>query len=55
MDFLVDVDYFSKFLIIRKLPNSTLQVVQKELCIIFCEYGRPNLFKSCNGPYYDTV
>ena len=54
MDFLVVVDYFSKFLIIRKLLNSTLQVVQKKLCIIFYEYDRPHLFKSCNEPYYDS-
>ena len=41
MDFLVVVYYFSKFLIVNKLPNSTPQVVKKELCDIFCEYGRP--------------
>ena len=52
MNFLVVVDYFSKFLIIRKLVNSKPQMVKKELCDIFCEYGRPYLFRSNNGPCY---
>ena len=33
------VDYFFKFLIVRKLHNSTMQAVKKELSDIFCEYG----------------
>ena len=35
IDFLVVVDYFSKYLIIRKIPNSTSSAVIKELGMIF--------------------
>ena len=38
-DYLVLVDYFSKFLIVRKLPNSTTGAIVKELSITFSEYG----------------
>ena len=39
VDFLVVGDYFTKFLIIRKLPNSSTHVVIKELGMIFTEFG----------------
>ena len=52
MDFLVVVDYFSKFLIVRNIPNSTSSAIIKELDSIFSEYGRPYLFCSDNGPCY---
>ena len=45
-------DYISKFLIVRKLANSATQVVKKDLSDIFCEYGRPYLFRSDNYPCY---
>ena len=51
-DFLVVVDYFSTFLIVRRIPNSTTSAVIKELSMIFSEYGRPYLFRSDNGPCY---
>ena len=35
IDFLVVVDYFSKYLIVRKIPNSTSSAVIKELGMIF--------------------
>ena len=35
IDFLVIVDYFSKYLIVRKIPNSTSSAVIKELGMIF--------------------
>ena len=55
LDFLVVVDYFSKFLIVRKIPNSTSSAIIKELDSIFSEYGNPYLFRSDNGPCYTSV
>ena len=55
LDFLVVVDYFSKFLIVRKIPNSTSSAIIKELDFIFSEYGKPYLFCSDNGPCYTSA
>ena len=46
------LDYFSKFLIVRKLPNSTTGAIVKELSITFSEYGIPFIIWSDNGPCY---
>ena len=54
MDFLVVVDYFSKYLIVRKIPNSTSSAVIKELGMIFSEFGKPQVFRSHNGPCYSS-
>ena len=51
-DFLVLIDYFSKFLIVCKLPNSTSNAVIKELGLIFTEYGKPFILRSDNRPCY---
>ena len=53
--FLVVVDYFLKFLIVRKIPNSTSSAIIKELDSIFSEYGKPYLFRSDNGPCYTSA
>ena len=55
LDFLVVVDYFLKFLIVRKIPNSTSSTIIKELGSIFSEYGKPYFFCSDNGPCYTSV
>ena len=55
MDFLVIVDYFSKYLIVRKLPNSTSQAVIQECNKIFAEFGKPFIFRSDNGPCYSST
>ena len=54
LDFLVVVDYFLKFLIVKKMPNSTSRAIIKELYSIFSKYGRPYLFHSDNGPCYTS-
>ena len=54
IDFLVVVDYFSKYLIIRKIPSSTFSAVIKELGMIFSEFGKPQVFRSDNGPCYSS-
>ena len=50
MDYLVVGDYFSKLLIVRKIPNTSTHSVIKELGMIFTEFGRPFVLKSDNGP-----
>ena len=54
MDYLVVGDYFRKFLIVRKIPNTSTQAVIKELGMIFTEFGRPFVLKSDNGPRYSS-
>ena len=54
IDFLVVEDYFSKFLIVRKIPSSTSSAVIKELGMIFSEFGNPQIFRSDNGPCYSS-
>ena len=54
MDFLVVGDYFTKFLIVRKIPNTSTHVVIKELGMIFTEFGCPFVLKSDNGPCYSS-
>ena len=54
MDFLVVGDYFTKFLIVRKIPNTSTHAVIKELGMIFTEFGCPFVLKSDNGPCYSS-
>ena len=54
IDYLVIRDYFSKYLIIRRLPNSSTNVVIKELGLVFTELGRPFVLRSDNGPCYSS-
>ena len=54
IDFLVVVDYFSKYWFMRKLHNSTSNAVIKELGMIFSEFGKPQVFRSDNGPCYSS-
>ena len=54
IDFLVVVDYFSKYLIVRKIPSSTSSAVIKELGMISSEFGNPLVFSSDNGPCYSS-
>ena len=54
VDCLVVGDYFSKYLIVRKLPNSSTHAMIKELGLIFKEFGRPFILRSDNGPCYSS-
>ena len=55
MDFLIVADVFSKYIIVRKLPNSTSAAVCIELSVIVTELGLPHIIKSDNGPCYKRV
>ena len=54
MDYLVVGDFFSKYLIMRKIPNSATHLVIKELGMIFTKFGRPFVLKSDNGLCYTS-
>ena len=54
IDYLVIRDYFSKYLIVRRLPNSSTHTVIKELGLVFTELGRPFILRSDNGPCYSS-
>ena len=54
IDYLVIGDYFSKYLIVRRLPNSSTHAVIKELGLVFTELGRPFVLRSDNGPCYSS-
>lgn len=55
-DYLLVVDYYSKFPIIRRIPkgNSTSQTVITYLKQIFSEHGIPSKFISDNGSQYSS-
>ena len=52
MDYLVVGDYFSKYLLVRKISNTSTHLVIKGLGMIFTEFGCPFVLKSDNGPCY---
>ena len=54
MDFLIVVDVFSKYIIVRKLPNSTSAAVCIELSMIVIELGLLHIIKSDNSPCYNS-
>ena len=54
IDYLVVGDYFSKYLIVRRLPNSSTHAVIKELRLVFTELGRPFVLRLDNGPCYSS-
>ena len=54
MDFLIVADAFSKYIIVRKLPNSTSAAVCTELSMIVTELGLPHIIRSDNGPCYNS-
>ena len=54
MDFLIVADVFSKYIIVRKLPNSTSATMCTELSMIVTELGLPHIIRSDNGPCYNS-
>ena len=54
MDFLIVADVFSKYIIVRKLPNSTSAAVYIELSMIVTELGLPHIIRSDNSPCYNS-
>ena len=54
MDFLIVADVFSKYILVRKLPNSTSAAMCIELSMIVTELGLPHIIRSDNGPCYNS-
>ena len=54
MDFLIVADVFSKYIIVRKLPNSTSAAVCIGLSMIVMELGLCHIIRSDNGPCYNS-
>ena len=54
MDILIVADVFSKYIIVRKLPNSTSAAVCIELFMIVTELGLPHIIRSDNSPCYNS-
>ena len=54
MDFLIVADVFSKYIIVRKLPNSTSAAMCIELSMIVTELGLPHIIRSDNSPCYNS-
>ena len=55
MDFLIVADVFSKYILVRKLPNSTSTAICIELSIVVVtELGLPHIIRSDNGPFYNS-
>ena len=54
MDFLIVADVFSKYIIVRKLTNSTSAAVCTELSMIVTELGLPHTIRSDNSPCYNS-
>ena len=54
MDFLIVIDVFCKYILVRKLPNSTSAVVCIELSMIVTELGLSHIIRSDNGPCYNS-
>ena len=50
MDFLIVADIFSKYILVRQLPNSTLAAMCIELSMIVTEMGLPHIIRSDNSP-----
>ena len=53
MDFLLVADVFSKYILLRKLPNSTSAAMCIELSMIVTELGLPHIIRSDNSPCYN--
>ena len=54
MDFLIVVDVFSKYFLVRKLINSSSAAVCAEIATIVTELGLPHVIRSDNGPCYNS-
>ena len=54
MDFLIVANVFSKYILVRKLPNSTSAAMCIELSMVVTELGLPHIIRSDNGPCYNS-
>ena len=53
-DYLVVIDYFSRFPEAKKLKSTTTQSIVNTLKTLFARYGIPEVFRSDNGPQFSS-
>ena len=51
---MIVADIFSKYILVRKLPNSTSAAMWIELSMIVTELGLPHIIRSDNDPCYNS-
>ena len=54
MDFMIAADVVSKYILVRKLPNSTSTAVCIELSMIVTELCLPHIIRNDNSPCYNS-
>ena len=47
-------DYFTKFIIVQRLLNSSTHAMIKEFGMVFTEFDQPFMLRSDNGPCYSS-
>ena len=52
-DYIVIVDYFSRFPEVKRLKSTTTQSVLNTLKTMFARYGIPEVLRSDNGPQFN--
>ena len=52
--YLLLVDYYSRFPVLRKLGNTMSKVLVQEMKAVFAELGVPNVIVSDGGPQYTS-
>ena len=55
LKYLLIVDYYSRFPILRKLGSTTSRVLVQEMKAVFAELGVPNIIVSDSGPQYTSA
>ena len=53
-DYLVVIDYFSRFPEVKKLKSTSTQSIVNTLKTLFARYGIPEVFRSDNGPQFSS-
>ena len=48
------VDVFTRYVVLRALPDKTATTVAKNLFEVFCNYGFPKIIQSDNGPEFSN-
>ena len=53
--YVLNVDYYSRFPVLRKLGSTTFKVLVQEMKAVFAELGVPNVIVSDGGPQYTSA
>ena len=53
--YLLIVDYYSRFPVLRKLASTTARVLIQEMKAVFAELGVPSVIVSDGGPQYTSI